>query len=76
MCLVWLVGFVLDFYFFYRALIEFSHNPVEGLKVLPAVYMSIKMSQLKIPLQLDVHYPDDIKKELQHVTVTSMDSLR
>ncbi|XP_048805452.1 ATP-dependent RNA helicase TDRD9 isoform X2 [Lagopus muta] len=59
-----------------RALIEFSHNPVEGLKVLPAVYMSIKMSQLKIPLQLDVHYPDDIKKELQHVTVTSMDSLR
>ncbi|XP_040528296.1 ATP-dependent RNA helicase TDRD9 isoform X1 [Gallus gallus] len=59
-----------------RALVEFSHNPVEGLKVLPAVYMSIKMSQQKIPLELDVHYPDDIKKELQHVTVTGMDSLR
>ena len=62
--------------FLNRALVEFSHNPVEGLKVLPAVYMSIKMSQQKIPLELDVHYPDDIKKELQHVTVTGMDSLR
>lgn len=62
--------------FLNRALVEFSHNPMEGLKVLPAVYMSIKMSQQKIPLELDVHYPDDIKKELQHVTVTGMDSLR
>ncbi|XP_072193856.1 ATP-dependent RNA helicase TDRD9 isoform X1 [Excalfactoria chinensis] len=62
-----------------RALVEFSHNPVEGLKVLPAVYMSVKMSQLKIPLELDVHYPGDIKKALQHMedmTVADMDSLR
>ncbi|XP_021259648.1 putative ATP-dependent RNA helicase TDRD9 isoform X2 [Numida meleagris] len=59
-----------------RAFVEFSHNPVEGLKVLPAVYMSIKMSQLKIPLELDVHYPDDIRKDLQHVTHAGMDSLR
>uniref|UniRef100_A0A8B9C312 ATP-dependent RNA helicase TDRD9 n=1 Tax=Anser brachyrhynchus TaxID=132585 RepID=A0A8B9C312_9AVES len=50
-----------------RAFVEFSHNPMEGFKILPAVYMSIKMSQLKIPLELDVHYPDDIKRQLVNV---------
>ncbi|XP_035182722.1 ATP-dependent RNA helicase TDRD9 isoform X1 [Oxyura jamaicensis] len=59
-----------------RAFVEFSHNPMEGFKILPAVYMSIKMSQLKIPLELDVHYPDDIKRQLQHVATASMESLR
>ncbi|OXB73584.1 UNVERIFIED_CONTAM: hypothetical protein H355_005299 [Colinus virginianus] len=60
----------------FRAFVEFSHNPVEGLKVLPAVYMSVKMSHLKIPIELDVHYPDDIRKDLRHVAVGAMDSLR
>lgn len=55
---------------------EFSHNPVEGFKILPAVYMSIKMLQLKIPLELKVHYPDDIQRQLQHVASTSMESVR
>ncbi|XP_065603258.1 ATP-dependent RNA helicase TDRD9 [Cyrtonyx montezumae] len=59
-----------------RAFVEFSHNPVEGFKVLPAVYMSVKMSHLKIPIELDVHYPDDIRKDLRHVAVAAMDSLR
>ncbi|NXI69456.1 TDRD9 helicase, partial [Anseranas semipalmata] len=59
-----------------RAFVEFSHNPMEGCKILPAVYMSIKMSHLKIPLELDVHYPDDIKRQLQHVTAASMETLR
>uniref|UniRef100_A0A8B9TN04 ATP-dependent RNA helicase TDRD9 n=1 Tax=Anas platyrhynchos TaxID=8839 RepID=A0A8B9TN04_ANAPL len=56
-----------------RAFVEFSHNPVEGFKILPAVYMSIKMLQLKIPLELKVHYPDDIQRQLQHVASTSME---
>lgn len=62
--------------FWNRAFVEFSHNPMEGFKILPAVYMSIKMSQLKIPLELDVHYPDDIKRQLQPVPAASMESLR
>ncbi|NXC43189.1 TDRD9 helicase, partial [Penelope pileata] len=59
-----------------RAFVEFSHNPMEGFKILPAVYMSVKMSQLKIPIELDVHYPDDIQRQLQHVTTGCMGSLR
>ncbi|NXL84780.1 TDRD9 helicase, partial [Alectura lathami] len=59
-----------------RAFVEFSHNPVEGFKILPAVYMSVKMAQMKIPLELDVHYPDDIRRRLQHVTAAGMEFLR
>lgn len=55
---------------------EFSRNPMEGFKVLPAVYLSVKMSQLKIPLELNVHYPDDIERQLQGVRAASVESLR
>ncbi|NXU50708.1 TDRD9 helicase, partial [Turnix velox] len=50
-----------------KAFVEFSHNPVEGYKVLPAVYLSVKMAQLKIPLELNVHSSEDIEKQLQDV---------
>ncbi|NWQ77822.1 TDRD9 helicase, partial [Columbina picui] len=50
-----------------KAFVEFSRNPAEGFKVLPAVYLSVKMSQLKIPLELNVHYPGDIERQLQDV---------
>lgn len=59
-----------------RAFVEFSRNPMEGFKILPAVYLSVKMSQLKIPLLLNVHFPDDIEKQLQGVTAASVKSLR
>ncbi|KAM9290099.1 ATP-dependent RNA helicase TDRD9 [Cariama cristata] len=59
-----------------KAFVEFSRNPMEGFKILPAVYLSLKMSQLKIPLNLNVHYPDDIKRQLQDVTAASVESLR
>ncbi|NXK11447.1 TDRD9 helicase, partial [Herpetotheres cachinnans] len=59
-----------------KAFVEFSRNPMEGFKILPAVYLSIKMSQLKIPLELNVHYPDDIKRQLQGVTAANVESLR
>ncbi|NWU59244.1 TDRD9 helicase, partial [Dromas ardeola] len=59
-----------------KAFVEFSHNPMEGFKILPAVYLSVKMSQLKIPLELNVHYPDDIEKQLQDVRAASMSSPR
>ncbi|XP_009886653.1 PREDICTED: putative ATP-dependent RNA helicase TDRD9, partial [Charadrius vociferus] len=59
-----------------KAFVEFSRNPMEGFKILPAVYLSVKMSQLKIPLELNVHYPDDIERQLQGVRAASMESLR
>lgn len=55
---------------------EFSRNPMEGFKILPAVYLSVKMSHLKIPLELSVHYPDDIERQLQGVRAAHMESLR
>ncbi|XP_008937811.1 PREDICTED: putative ATP-dependent RNA helicase TDRD9 [Merops nubicus] len=59
-----------------KAFVEFSRNPVEGFKILPAVYLSVKMSQLKIPLKLNVHYPEDIERQLQDVTPADVKSLR
>uniref|UniRef100_A0A8C3J469 ATP-dependent RNA helicase TDRD9 n=1 Tax=Calidris pygmaea TaxID=425635 RepID=A0A8C3J469_9CHAR len=59
-----------------KAFVEFSRNPMEGFKILPAVYLSIKMSQLKIPLELNVHSPDDIRRQLQGAAAASMESLR
>ncbi|NXP73265.1 TDRD9 helicase, partial [Ramphastos sulfuratus] len=48
-----------------KAFVEFSRDPMEGFKVLPAVYLSVKMSQLKIPLKLDIHFPEDIGRQMQ-----------
>ncbi|XP_075609122.1 ATP-dependent RNA helicase TDRD9 [Balearica regulorum gibbericeps] len=59
-----------------KAFVEFSRNPMEGFKILPAVYLSIKMSQLKIPLELNVYYPDDIERQLQDVRAAGVESLR
>ncbi|KAK2541263.1 Tdrd9 [Columba guinea] len=50
-----------------KAFVEFSRNPVEGFKILPAVYLSVKMSQLKIPFELNVRYPGDIERQLPDV---------
>ncbi|NXN25532.1 TDRD9 helicase, partial [Nycticryphes semicollaris] len=58
-----------------KAFVEFSSNPMEGFKILPAVYLSVKMSQLKIPLELNVHPPDDIRRQLQGAAA-AMESLR
>ncbi|NXG70597.1 TDRD9 helicase, partial [Baryphthengus martii] len=59
-----------------KAFVEFSHNPLENFKILPAVYLSVKMSQLKIPLELNVHYLEDIGRQLQDVTGGGVKSLR
>ncbi|KFQ33915.1 Putative ATP-dependent RNA helicase TDRD9, partial [Mesitornis unicolor] len=59
-----------------KALVEFSRDPMEGFKILPAVYLAIKMSQLKIPLELDVHYPWDIENHLHDTRAANMESLR
>ncbi|KAM6311330.1 ATP-dependent RNA helicase TDRD9 [Aegotheles albertisi] len=59
-----------------KAFVEFSRNQMENLQILPAVYLSVKMSQLKIPLKLDVHYTNDIQRQLQDVTAEGVEYLR
>lgn len=48
-----------------RAFVEFSRNPTERFKTLPAVYMAIKMSQLKVALELSVHPAEEIEGKVQ-----------
>ena len=43
---------------------EFSRNPTERFKTLPAVYLAIKMAQLKVPLELTVHSAEEIEGRL------------
>ncbi|KFV11031.1 Putative ATP-dependent RNA helicase TDRD9, partial [Tauraco erythrolophus] len=59
-----------------KAFVEFARNPLEGFKILPAVYLSLKMSQLKIPLELNVHCPDHIERQLRDERAASVKSLR
>ncbi|KFP91773.1 Putative ATP-dependent RNA helicase TDRD9, partial [Apaloderma vittatum] len=58
-----------------KAFVEFSRNPMESFKILPAVYLSVKMSQLKIPLELNVHNPEDIERQLQDVVTANVKCL-
>lgn len=55
---------------------EFSRNPKEVFKVLPEVYLAVKMSQLKIPFELYVHYPDDIRRQVQGTAASGLEFLR
>ncbi|XP_060037067.1 ATP-dependent RNA helicase TDRD9 isoform X1 [Erinaceus europaeus] len=48
-----------------KAFVEFSRNPTERFKTLPAVYMAIKMSQLKVALELSVHPAEEIEGKVQ-----------
>ncbi|XP_062350742.1 ATP-dependent RNA helicase TDRD9 [Cinclus cinclus] len=59
-----------------RAFVEFSRNPKEIFKVLPEVYLAIKMSQLKIPFELHVHYPEDITRQVQGAAAAGLEFLR
>nr|XP_056707227.1 ATP-dependent RNA helicase TDRD9 [Euleptes europaea] len=47
-----------------KAFIEFSRNPTERFKMLPAVYMALKMSQLRTRFELNVHLPEDIEEKM------------
>ncbi|XP_061468264.1 ATP-dependent RNA helicase TDRD9 isoform X2 [Rhineura floridana] len=47
-----------------KAFVEFSRNPTERFKTLPAVYLALKMSQLRTPLELNVHFPEEIEEKM------------
>ncbi|XP_053880951.1 ATP-dependent RNA helicase TDRD9 [Malaclemys terrapin pileata] len=55
-----------------RAFVEFSRNPAERFKTLPAVYMALKMFQLRIPLELNVHPPEMIEGKMEVATFTEL----
>uniref|UniRef100_A0A452VL87 ATP-dependent RNA helicase TDRD9 n=1 Tax=Ursus maritimus TaxID=29073 RepID=A0A452VL87_URSMA len=59
-----------------RAFVEFSRNPTERFKTLPAVYMAIKMSQLKVSLELNVHSAEEIEGKVQGGAVSKLRSTR
>ncbi|XP_053138500.1 ATP-dependent RNA helicase TDRD9 isoform X1 [Hemicordylus capensis] len=52
-----------------KAFIEFSRNPTDGFRTLPAVYMALKMKQLRTPLILNVHFPEEIEGEMRGTTM-------
>ena len=55
---------------------EFSRNPTERFKTLPAVYMAIKMSQLKVSLELNVHSAEEIEGKVQGGAVSKLRNTR
>ncbi|XP_026976486.1 ATP-dependent RNA helicase TDRD9 [Sagmatias obliquidens] len=59
-----------------KAFVEFSRNPTERFKTLPAVYMAIKMSQLKISLELSVHSAEEIEGKVQGGAVSKLRNTR
>nr|XP_060475738.1 ATP-dependent RNA helicase TDRD9 [Panthera onca] len=59
-----------------RAFVEFSRNPTERFKTLPAVYMAMKMSQLKVALELNVHSAEEIEGKVQGGAVSKLRNTR
>ncbi|XP_019375443.1 PREDICTED: putative ATP-dependent RNA helicase TDRD9 [Gavialis gangeticus] len=55
-----------------KAFVEFSRNPMERFKTLPAVYLALKMSQLRVPLELKVHFPEEIERKMEDRVFTSL----
>uniref|UniRef100_A0ACB8G713 ATP-dependent RNA helicase tdrd9 n=1 Tax=Sphaerodactylus townsendi TaxID=933632 RepID=A0ACB8G713_9SAUR len=47
-----------------KAFVEFSRNPTERFKMLPAVYMALKMSQLRTRFELNVHSSEEIEAKM------------
>ncbi|XP_074250473.1 ATP-dependent RNA helicase TDRD9 isoform X1 [Saimiri boliviensis] len=59
-----------------KAFVEFSRNPTERFKTLPAVYMAIKMSQLKVSLELNVHSAEEIEGKVQGRNISKLRNTR
>ncbi|KAL8168900.1 UNVERIFIED_CONTAM: ATP-dependent RNA helicase tdrd9, partial [Gekko kuhli] len=47
-----------------KAFIEFSRNPTERFKTLPAVYMALKMAQLRNQFELNIHLSEEIEEKM------------
>ncbi|XP_015861976.1 ATP-dependent RNA helicase TDRD9 isoform X2 [Peromyscus maniculatus bairdii] len=59
-----------------KAFVEFSRNPTERFKTLPAVNLAVKMSQLKVPLELSVHAAEEVEGKVQGGSVSKLRNTR
>ncbi|XP_045143979.1 ATP-dependent RNA helicase TDRD9 [Echinops telfairi] len=59
-----------------KAFVEFSRNPTERFKTLPAVYMAVKMSQLKVSLELSVHAAEEIEGKVRGGAMSKLRNTR
>uniref|UniRef100_A0A8D0GJ38 ATP-dependent RNA helicase TDRD9 n=1 Tax=Sphenodon punctatus TaxID=8508 RepID=A0A8D0GJ38_SPHPU len=59
-----------------KAYVTFSRNPTERFKTLPAVSMALKMSHLRVPLELHVHSPEKIEEKMEGRMVPTLRSTR
>ncbi|XP_070607624.1 ATP-dependent RNA helicase TDRD9 isoform X2 [Erythrolamprus reginae] len=47
-----------------KAFVEFTRNPTERFKTLPAVYFALKMAQIRIPFELNIHSQEEIEDKM------------
>ncbi|XP_060118901.1 ATP-dependent RNA helicase TDRD9 [Heteronotia binoei] len=47
-----------------KAFVEFSRNPTEHFKTLPAVYIALKMAQLRNRFELNIHFSEEIEEKM------------
>ncbi|XP_029140467.1 ATP-dependent RNA helicase TDRD9 [Protobothrops mucrosquamatus] len=59
-----------------RAFVEFTRNPTERFKILPAVYFALKMAQMRIPFKLNIHSPDEIEDKMSSGNSTILRDMR
>uniref|UniRef100_H2ZYQ6 ATP-dependent RNA helicase TDRD9 n=1 Tax=Latimeria chalumnae TaxID=7897 RepID=H2ZYQ6_LATCH len=59
-----------------RAYVEFSRIPTERSRILPAVYMALKMAQLRMPLELSVHLSEEIEAKVERGNITRLKQIR
>ncbi|KAK9409401.1 putative ATP-dependent RNA helicase TDRD9 [Crotalus adamanteus] len=59
-----------------KAFVEFTRNPTERFKTLPAVYFALKMAQMRIPFELNIHSPDEIEDKISSGNSTILRDMR
>ncbi|KAG8126545.1 hypothetical protein E2320_021641, partial [Naja naja] len=59
-----------------KAFVEFTRNPTERFKTLPAVYFALKMAQMRIPFELNIHSSEEIDNKLGSRSSTILRDMR
>ncbi|XP_034274448.1 ATP-dependent RNA helicase TDRD9 isoform X2 [Pantherophis guttatus] len=59
-----------------KAFVEFTRNPTERFKTLPAVYFALKMAQMRIPFELNIHSPEEIEDKMAGGSSTILRDMR
>uniref|UniRef100_A0A670ZCX3 RNA helicase n=1 Tax=Pseudonaja textilis TaxID=8673 RepID=A0A670ZCX3_PSETE len=59
-----------------KAFVEFTRNPTERFKTLPAVYFALKMAQMRIPFELNTHSSEEIEDKLGSISGNILRDMR